>query len=114
MIYEKIGRCNINCEILKGVSLLPNKKRGTGLLPGSPSQSIMQKEKEVILYIPGSHPKTALLTDIFVMLKILSSGKRGTRLRDIIYMPAVKFFACLDLNQVSEDSEIASFRTETT
>ena len=66
------------------------------------------------IVIPSFHPKTALLTDIFVMLKILSSGKRGTRLRDIKYMPVVKFFACLDLNQVSGDSEIASFRTETT
>jgi hypothetical protein len=64
--------------------------------------------------LPSSHPKIALLTDIFVMLKILSSGKRGTRFRDINYMPVVKFFACLDLNQVREDSEIVSFRTETT
>ena len=63
--------------------------------------------------LDSSHPKTALLTDIFVMVKILSSGKRGTRLRDINYMPVVKLFACLDLNQVSEDSEIASFRTDT-
>ena len=28
-------------------------------------------------------------------------------------MPVVKFFVCLDLKQVSADSEIASFRTET-
>jgi hypothetical protein len=59
----------------------------------------------------SSHPKTALLTDIFVMLKILSSEISEDF--DINYMPVVKFFACLDLNQVSSDSEIASFRTET-
>jgi hypothetical protein len=29
--------------------------------------------------------------DLSVMLKILSSGKRGTRLREINYKPAVKF-----------------------
>ena len=48
----------------------------------------------------------AYLTDIFVMLKFYP--------RDINYMPVVKFFACLDLYQVSEDSEVASFRTKTT
>ncbi len=48
-------------------------------------------------YYLSSRPKTALLSDIFVIRKILSSGKR--RLRDIIYMPTVKFFECLDLEQ---------------
>jgi len=34
------------------------------------------------------------------MLRILSSGKRGTRLRDITYMPVVKFFECLEFERM--------------
>ena len=51
------------------------------------------------LTLVSSHPKTALLSDLGVMLKILSSEVSEDS--DINHMPAVKFFACLDLKQNS-------------
>jgi len=49
--------------------------------------------------LDSAHPETVFLSDLCVMLKILSSEYQLYAC--INYMPAVKFFAGLDLEQKS-------------
>ncbi len=53
----------------------------------------------IVGHPPRRLSDNALSAHIIVKLEKLSSGKRGTRLRDINYMPPVIFRVCLDLSE---------------